>query len=84
LATKREENIIMERTQLASFDSLQHGDKIISPIDNEVTAYYVDKEGERYLASKNSIYPLFQFRPEDFFLYDGTKDIGEVDETFFS
>lgn len=67
---------------LKSFDNLKHGDKIISPIDNEVTGFWVDNKGEKYLAGKKSMFPLFQFTPPDFYMYRGMKDIGEVDTEY--
>ena len=73
----------MERKKIKSFDELKHGDKIISSIDNEVTEFYIDKDGEKYLASKKSLFPYFQFDAEDFYIYDGTKEIGEVDKEYF-
>lgn len=73
----------MERQRLKSFDALKHGDKIISPIDNEVTEFYIHKDGEKYLASKNSLFPYFQFDAEDFYVYDGEKEVGETDNDFF-
>ena len=71
------------RTKIESFEKLKHGDKIISPIDNEVTEFYIDENGEKYLASKNSIYPYHQFEAEDFYIYDGTKEIGDIDKEYF-
>ena len=73
----------MKRQKIKSFDELKHGDKIISPIDNEVTEFYIDKDGEKYLASKKSLFPYFQFDAEDFYIYDGMKEIGEVDKEYF-
>lgn len=73
----------MNRKQLKTFDDLKHGDIIISPIDNEVTAFYIDYEGEKYLANKSCIYPLYQFDPEDFYIYKGNKEVGEIDKEFF-
>ena len=72
-----------ERRQLKSFEELKHGDKIISPIDNEVTEFYIGKDEEKYLASKGSLFPYFQFDAEDFYIYDGTMEVGEVDKEYF-
>ncbi len=68
---------------LKNFDGLKHGDKIISPIDNEVTEFYIDRDGEKYLADKTSIFQYFQFDPKDFYIYNGTKATGEKDNEFF-
>jgi hypothetical protein len=68
---------------VVNFSDLENGTKIISPIDNEVTDYLVDKEGEQYLGSARSIYPIFQFRESDFYIYTGDKKTGEVDTDFF-
>ena len=73
----------MYRKPIESFNNLKHGDLIISPIDNEVTQYYVDKDGKKYLSSKNSLFGIFQFDAEDFYFYDGNKQIGEVDKEYF-
>ena len=73
----------MERQKIKSFEKLKHGYKIISPIDNEVTEFYVDKDGEKYLAGKKSLFPYFQFDAEDFYIYDGEKEVGEVDKEYF-
>lgn len=73
----------MIRQKIKSFGELKRGDKIISPIDNEVTEFYIDKDGEKYLASKNSLYPIFQFDVDDFYIYDGEKEVGEVDKKYF-
>lgn len=72
------------KKQLKSFDDLKHGDKIISPIDNEVTEFYIHKDGEKYLASKSCLFPYFQFDAKDFYIYDGEKEVGEVDNEFFN
>lgn len=73
----------MERKKIESFDNLRHGDKIISPIDNEVTEFYLSKDGEKYLANKTSLYNLYQFDPDDFYFYNGNKEVGEIDNGFF-
>lgn len=73
----------MERQKIKSFDNLKHGDIIISPIDNEVTEFYINNDGEKYLASKKCLFPYFQFNAEDFYIYDGTKEVGEVDKEYF-
>ena len=74
----------MSKTRLKTFDGLKHGDKIISPIDNEVTEFYVHTDGEKYLALKTSLFPIFQFLAEDFYIYDGEKEVGEIDKEFFN
>ena len=74
----------MRKRLLKSFEDLKHGDLIISPIDKEVTAFYIDSEGDKYLANDKCIYPCHQFYAEDFFIYDGNKEVGEIDEEFFS
>lgn len=71
----------MER--LTTFENLKHGDKIISPIDNEVTEFYIHKDGTKYLASKNSLFEYYQFEPSDFYLYNGNKEVGEIDIEYF-
>ena len=73
----------MNRKSIESFNNLKHGDLIISPIDNEVTQFYIDKDGNKYLASKKSLFDLFQFDEKDFYFYDGNKQIGEVDKEYF-
>lgn len=50
--------IEMERKKIESFDNLKHGDKIISPIDNEVTEFYINKDGEKYLTGKKSLFSI--------------------------
>jgi len=70
--------------KLKTFEGLKHGDKIISPIDNEVTEFYIHTDGEKYLAGKTSLFPYFQFDPEDFYIYTGNKKVGEVDTEFFT
>ena len=74
----------MNRQKLRTFFELEHGDKIISPIDNEVTEFYVDKDGEEYLASKKSLFPCYQFNAKDFYVYDREKEVGEVDKEYFN
>lgn len=74
----------MKRRKIETFDNLKHGDKIISPIDNEVTEFYVSKYGDKYLSGKTSLFDLYQFSAEDFYFYDGDKEIGEVDEEYFT
>lgn len=67
-----------------SFLELKHGDRIISPVDSEVNEIYVDTFGEMYLTcGPKSLFPIGQFDPNDFYLYDGYKNIGEIDEEFF-
>lgn len=81
----KEENIIQtKRKPIKSFDNLKHDNLIISPIDNEVTVFKIDKNnGDRYLCSATSAYPSYQFKSKDFYFYDGTKEIGEKDNNFF-
>ena len=74
---------MIERRKIETFDNLTHGDKIISPIDNEVTEFWVDKQGNKYLTGKKSLFPIFQFNVDDFYFYDGDKENGEVDEEYF-
>jgi hypothetical protein len=74
---------MVKRQKIGSFENLKHGDKIISPIDNEVTAFYIDKDGDKYLASARSIWPLFQFDADDYYVYTGNKEVGEVDKEYF-
>ena len=69
--------------KIKSFEELKHGDKIISPIDNEVTEFCIDKDGNKYLASQSSVYPYFQFDADDFYIYDGDKATGEIDKEYF-
>ena len=69
---------------LTTFDNLKHGDKIISPIDNEVTEFYIHSDGSKYLASKNSLFEYYQFTPSGFCLYTGDKEVGEVDKEYFN
>ena len=52
----------MKRQKIGTFNNLKNGDLIISPIDNEVTQYYIDKDGIKYLSSKNSLFGIFQFQ----------------------
>ena len=73
----------MERKKIGTFDNLKHGDKIISPIDNEVTEFYVSKSGDKYLAGKTSLFDLYQFNADDFYFYNGDKENGEVDKEYF-
>lgn len=69
--------------RIKSFEELKDGDKIISPIDDEVTGFRVDKhDGEKYLTGANSAYPIFQFNPKDFYRYEGKKEVGEVDKAY--
>lgn len=80
-ASRKEDN--MNRKSIESFNNLKHGDLIISPIDNEITQFYIDKDGNKYLANKKSLFDLFQFDEKDFYFYDGNKQIGEVDKEYF-
>lgn len=68
---------------LTTFDNLKSGDLIISPIDNEVTEFLVSKSGYKYLANKTCMYDLYQFTPTDFYMYNGTKKVGEIDKEYF-
>lgn len=70
--------------KIESFNNLKSGNLIISPIDNEVTEFYVNSEGEQYLKGKKlSLFPIFQFNPEDFYFYIGNMKNGEVDKNYF-
>ena len=73
----------MNAKKIESFYNLKHGDKIISPIDSEVTGFYIDKDGEMFLESPMCLFASYQFDPDDFYIYDGEKDIGEIDKEFF-
>lgn len=68
---------------LTTFDNLKHGDKIISPIDNEVTEFLIANDGEKYLANKTCMYNYVQFKPSDFCIYVGEKKVGEIDKDYF-
>ena len=65
----------MKRQKIGTFNNLKNGDLIISPIDNEVTQYYIDKDGIKYLSSKNSLFGIFQFDAEDFYFYNGERSV---------
>ena len=56
----------MNRVKICSFETLEHRDKIISPIDNIVTEFFIDKEGEKYLADQRSAWAYWQFDADDF------------------
>lgn len=73
-----------EADRLISFDALHHADKIISPIDCEVTEFYIDKNGDKYLAGKKSLFPIYQFDAQDYYLYRGNKSVGEKDADYFA
>ena len=73
----------MDRRKIETFDNLSNGDKIISPIDNEVTEFYINEQGDKYLKGKISLFPLFQFNSNDFYFYEGGKESGEVDKEYF-
>lgn len=66
-----------------SFNDLKDGTKVISFIDNMVTEFKIDNNGEQYLCSKKSMWPIYQFTPDDFVIYTGEKDIYEIDSSFF-
>lgn len=74
----------MKRKPIKSFDNLKHGDLIISPIDNEVTQFFVTKDGSKFLTGKISLFDLYQFNAENFYFYDGDKQIGEIDKEYFN
>lgn len=80
--SRKEEN--MKRKPIKSFDNLKHGDLIISPIDNEVTQFFVTKDGSKFLTGKISLFDLYQFNAENFYFYDGDKQIGEIDKEYFN
>lgn len=69
---------------LTTFDNLKHGDKMISPTDNEVTEFLIANDGEKYLANKTCMYNYVQFTPSDFCMYTGDKEVGEVDKEYFN
>lgn len=48
----------MNRRPIESFSNLIHGDLIISPIDNEVTQFYIDEEGDAYLSGRQSLFNI--------------------------
>lgn len=73
----------MNRRPIESFSNLRHGDLIISPIDNEVTQFYIDEEGDAYLAGRRSLFSVSQFEAKDFYFYKGDKIVGDVDENYF-
>ena len=75
--------IAMNRKKIETFRDLKHGDKIINPIDNVVTEFRISKDGGKYLAGKTSLFNLYQFHSDDFYFYDGDKNVGEVDKEFF-
>ena len=72
-----------EFTKIKNFNDLKNGTLVISNIDNVVTEYRVDKDGDEYLCSKRSMWPIFQFNPDDFVIYTGDKDIDDLDPLFF-
>ena len=44
---------------------------------------YVSKNGDKYLAGKTSLFDIYQFDPNDFYFYNGKKEVGEVDKEYF-
>lgn len=74
----------MKKIRIESFEKLQHRDRIISPIDNVVTEFYIDKDGDKYLASKKSLWNYAQFDADDFYYYNGNKEVGEIDKEYFA
>ncbi len=73
----------MNRKPIESFDNLKHGDLIISPIDDEVTQFYVARDGNKYLSGKTSLFDLYQFDAKNFYFYNGNKQVGEIDKNYF-
>ena len=73
----------LEEKKIKSFGNLKKGDKIISPLDNEVTGVYVYPDGDMYLESSRCLFAVGQFDPEDYYFYDGEKEIGELDKEYF-
>lgn len=73
----------MNAKKVESFYNLKHGDKIISPMDNEVTGFFIDKDGDMFLESSRCLFPHWQFDPNDFYIYNGDKDVGEYDDEYF-
>ena len=74
-----------QQNPLKSFGELKHGDKVISPLDNEVNAYILVKNDdieEAYLSDGNDTYDIYMFEPTDFYRYTGNKEIGEKDYQF--
>lgn len=67
---------------IKNWDDLKNGDLVISPIDNEVTEFRIDMDGDKYLCGKISMFPIFQFNPEDFYIYTGDKKVGETDKKY--
>lgn len=64
----------MKRIKIKSFNGLKDEDKIISSIDNEVMGFRVDKcDGQKYLTGESN----------DFYIYEGTKEIGQIDKEYF-
>lgn len=73
------------KEKIGSFDNLKNGDLIISPTDKEVTEFCIGRDGERYLKGADgiSLFPIFQFDPEDFYVYNGNLKNGEKDNEYF-
>lgn len=69
--------------RLKTFSHLKHGDRIISPIDNVVTEFYISKDGTKYLAGKRTLYDICQFSAGDFYYYDGNGNTGDEDKEYF-
>ena len=72
----------MSAKKIESFNNLKHGDKIISPIDNEVTEFYI-MDKEMFLKGKSCLFEIWQFDPDDFYFYNGIKECGEIDKEYF-
>lgn len=64
---------------MKSFDELNDGELVISPIDGQVMQFRVDSDGLKYLCSKLSWFPIHQFDPKDHFKYGGNVSVGEYD-----
>lgn len=62
---------------MKSIEGLKHGDKLIDKGDNMVMEYYV-WDGDIYLATKKSLFPLSQFDIDNLERYYGDVEAGEI------
>lgn len=46
-------------------------------IDGQVVEYLVDRSGDAYLASAKSMWPIYQFDPNDYEIYTGDLAVGQ-------
>lgn len=63
---------------MKTWEGLKRRNKVVNKEDGMVMEFII-LYGKKYLASKNSLFSLSQFEPDNFEMYNGDLEVGDTD-----